>query len=476
MLQVTAPLTELPARPGHTQRWRTSLHAQGALAVEGEAHIWRGGRDRDKGEKEQVGGSASSGGQPPGEASGKVQGRGGDEAGGGDELRRSKLATALDRAKAEDEEPLGAMVPPRKQGKRGKKAEGEAAAGADKAGMAAGEAGASADGSAEPPQAAEMAAQPSQPAGADVTEPQIAGAAAGGSAAGSSAESAPKASWPQPPSLDAFMRPLEQMGERVGEMLHRHTHPHDSGQPSAQQQRSDDSGYASGSSSEGEDAAQRRGQQEARAAAGGAEPGSDVAAAGSWPSGGLFGGLSSQAITATIQDSVALLHHVKDSVEALTSNVQDGSLQRLSQQLADSRQAPPRRRPYSLLLAQVGWTGMGCYAWVPWAAAGQVGTLLLRMLRSPRHPLPLSCLQPHLKINAALGCLARMPLPALRAFSFPQASLEPLDFSPPGASARSAAAPAASTAAPARRGPTASLLSRASPSSALAEAWQPYLK
>lgn len=55
------------------------------------------------------------------------------------------------------------------------------------------------------------------------------------------------------------------------------------------------------------------------------------------------------------------LPQVKESVERLTSNVQDGSLQRLSQQLADTRAAPLRRRPYSMLLAQVcvrAWMGV----------------------------------------------------------------------------------------------------------------------
>ena len=62
---------------------------------------------------------------------------------------------------------------------------------------------------------------------------------------------------------------------------------------------------------------------------------------------------SPDSLSATIAESMALLQQVRQSVAQLTGNVQDGSLQRLSQQLADSRQAPPRRRPYSMLLAQV---------------------------------------------------------------------------------------------------------------------------
>lgn len=64
-----------------------------------------------------------------------------------------------------------------------------------------------------------------------------------------------------------------------------------------------------------------------------------------------------------------------------------------------------------------------------------------------------------------------MPLPALRSFSLPNASLEPLDH-PAGAGA----ARGASLGHPGARGSTPNLASRASHSSHLAEAWQPYLK
>ena len=61
-----------------------------------------------------------------------------------------------------------------------------------------------------------------------------------------------------------------------------------------------------------------------------------------------------------------------------------------------------------------------------------------------------------------------MPLPPLRAFSFPHASLEPLDGSSGGGGGGGGLhTPHAST---------SSLLSRASYSSQLAEAWQPYFK
>lgn len=65
-----------------------------------------------------------------------------------------------------------------------------------------------------------------------------------------------------------------------------------------------------------------------------------------------------------------------------------------------------------------------------------------------------------------------MPLPALRSFSFPHASLEPLEHyhpHPPGLSATAGGASA-------HHASSSSLVSRGSHSSHLAEAWQPYLK
>lgn len=168
--------------------------------------------------------------------------------------------------------------------------------------------------------------------------------------------------------------------------------------------------------------------------------------------------------------------------------LQDGSLQRLSQQLVDSRQEKPRQRPYSMLLAQVGLAGVqgrmggrhcvaGCWS----AAAGpkrlQPGGQPLRRPALTRPTAPHSSaptLQPHLKLNAAMGCLARMPLPPLRGFSFPQASLEPLE--PHGSGSSGQAGGSSSRAAHARQASSSSLISRASYSSQLAEAWQPYFK
>lgn len=64
-----------------------------------------------------------------------------------------------------------------------------------------------------------------------------------------------------------------------------------------------------------------------------------------------------------------------------------------------------------------------------------------------------------------------MPLPPLRAFSFPQASLEPLEQLG-GSGPRLLGAGGAHQ----RQSSNASLVSRASHSSHIAEAWQPYLK
>ena len=81
-----------------------------------------------------------------------------------------------------------------------------------------------------------------------------------------------------------------------------------------------------------------------------------------------------------------------------------------------------------------------------------------------------------------MGCLARMPLPALRAFSFPGATLEPLEglnnhshsHNHPSSSSAGVGGGVGRTVASAAS--LSSLHSRASYSSQLAEAWQPYFK
>jgi len=124
--------------------------------------------------------------------------------------------------------------------------------------------------------------------------------------------------------------------------------------------------------------------------------------------------ITAESVSAAIEESLAMLRQLKDTVSKVTGEVQDGSLQRLSEQL--SRRQGIRKRPYSMLLAQ-----------------------------------------PHLKINAAMGCLARMPLPPLGALS-PRRQVPPL------------------TSMHNRSTSASSLASRASLSSQLAEAWEPYLK
>lgn len=124
-------------------------------------------------------------------------------------------------------------------------------------------------------------------------------------------------------------------------------------------------------------------------------------------------------ISEAIAESLSLIRQLKDTVSKVTGDVQDGSLQRLSQQL--HRQPPPVRLPYSILLSQ-----------------------------------------PHLKLQGSMGCLARMPLPSL-AFGHDTSLREScLD---PATSGRHNRNPSMS-----------SLASRNSISSNLAEAWEPYLK
>ena len=448
-LQVTAPLTEFPPKSGVRERWRTSLHAQGALAVEGEAHIWKaaGSKAADSAAAAPSSSSSQQAADAPfGAAAPKQQqqARGSSEeaaAGGGEEPRRSRLASAIATAAA------------------------AAAAADDDEPQAAGSSGTSraAAGSGEQ-QRGPAASQPAAASAGDAA-PADAPAPCGAGQPGSSSRLAV-------PTLEEFIKPLEHLGEQMGEMLHHATHPHDPQQ--AQQHRQQQQQHGGGE--EGPSSAAAAGTSGSGAAA-------SSSSSGSLGQPGRLLGLSPDAISATLQDSVALLQQVRESVGRLTGNVQDGSLQRLSQQLAESRGMPQRRRPYSMLLAQVGshfGGGAGqeeCRCWLTaaWIALRHRQRALSNL--PPHHlppvrpaaSLPPSLLQPYLKLNAALGCLARMPLPALRAFSFPHASLEPLD--PTGSGAHSSG-----VAAGGRQASTSSLVSRASYSSNLAEQWQPYFK
>jgi hypothetical protein len=437
---VTAPLSEVPPKAGVAQRWRTSLHAQGALAVEGEAYIWRGAGTSAP----AAAAAAASPGSSPAASlgsslaadssaaaarqAGKGGGGAGEEEAGVGEPRRTRLASALEAAQAADGDV--APVERRQGGQQGvqeAQEPGPSAAGPAAAPAAAGPSGG-------PPAGVEQ-----QPEGATLP-------------AGSQAGDASRQQQQQQPlhRLEDFMRPLEQLGGQVGDVLHSMAHPrqHHSG-------------------------GQEQEQGGARPAVGGDSGGGTLDAVP------MPAAPPPQPLAAAIHESVALLQQVRQSVERLTGNVQDGSLQRLSQQLADSRQAPARRRPYSMLLAQVrGWGGGGAGRRLSAEARAPAclqahGRMMLaallagwvapanRLLPAPSRPL-----QPHLKLNAALGCLARMPLPALRAFSFPHASLEPGEAGGGGGAGGLHA----------RQASSSSLLSRASYSSQLAEAWQPYLK
>ena len=320
VLQVTAPLTELPPKSGVRERWRTSLHAQGALAVEGEAHIWKAAGSSAASSSSSASSSQLAADAPFGAAAPKQQQQAkgsGEEAAAAEEPRRSKLASAIATAAAAEDEPQAA-----------------GSSGSSRAAAASGEQ--------QPGPAASQPAAAAAPAEAPAATP-----AAGAGQAGSS----PRL---PVPSLEEFIKPLEHLGEQMGEMLHHATHPHD---------------------------AQQAQRQQHQQGGGGKEGPSNVAATGISSSGAASSsslarparllGLSPDTISATLQDSVALLQQVRESVGRLTGNVQDGSLQRLSQQLADSRGTPQRRRPYSMLLAQVGirvggqWSQAGGISWLP---------------------------------------------------------------------------------------------------------------
>jgi len=133
--------------------------------------------------------------------------------------------------------------------------------------------------------------------------------------------------------------------------------------------------------------------------------------------------VTSESVSAAIAESLVALRQLKETVSRVTSDVQDGSLQRLSEQL--SMQRAPRRKPYSMLLAQ-----------------------------------------PHVKLTAAMGCLARMPLPHVRALA-PGLQQHQMNQNP---------GPAPSTGNHRRSASMGSMTSRASLSSQLADAWEPYLK
>lgn len=144
--------------------------------------------------------------------------------------------------------------------------------------------------------------------------------------------------------------------------------------------------------------------------------------------------VTAESISNAIAESLSILKQIKENVNKMTGEVQGGSLQRFSDHL--SRRSTHRRRPYSILLAQ-----------------------------------------PHVKLNAAMGCLARMPLPPLTGLAR-LGSLSEVSENGTATYLGGGTVPNASSTGLLHRrdASTTSLASRASFSSQLAEAWEPYLK
>lgn len=148
--------------------------------------------------------------------------------------------------------------------------------------------------------------------------------------------------------------------------------------------------------------------------------------------------MTADEISTAIRNSAALLSELKESVVRLTDSVQDGSLQRLSDQLGGRGAA--KKRPRSLLLGPS-----------------------------------------FIKLNAAMGCLARMPLPAVSGvLGFP-AQLGSGGGNVGGGedgdgSGDNVMIMAGGGGGGGLRNRNASTASLASLSSQIAEAWEPYLK
>lgn len=286
-LQVTAPLSEMPGRLGSQQKWRTSLHAQGALAVEGEAWIWRGAAGGSKeGSKEvaKEGSTPAAAGQAPEppaakqlQAGASIEENGGDPVAAAEEPPKSRLARAMDSAAAAEADPL---VPRRQGGGRKRGSSGDAA-GADAEDRHEGGAGSQ-------PADPALAAPPKDASSKDVGSGEHGSAAAG--SGGAVAERQLTAT-----SLEQFMRPLEHLGEQMSDMLHHVTHP------GAQQQAQQ------GAGSEQPAAGQQQGAQPPLWGTSSANMGPPSSSSSSPP---LLLGLSSQSITSAIQDSATLLKQV----------------------------------------------------------------------------------------------------------------------------------------------------------------------
>jgi len=131
--------------------------------------------------------------------------------------------------------------------------------------------------------------------------------------------------------------------------------------------------------------------------------------------------ITSESIIDSISESLNALENIRSNVSRMTEEVQEGGLQKFAANA--KRKGKRRARPYSFLLSQ-----------------------------------------PHVKIAASLGCLARMPLPnqfgLFRADDISEAYSGPIV---PSLGRNLNAS-------------TASLVSRASFTSQLADTWEPYLK
>jgi len=131
--------------------------------------------------------------------------------------------------------------------------------------------------------------------------------------------------------------------------------------------------------------------------------------------------ITSDSIITSISESLSALENIRANVSKMTEGVQEGALQKF---VANAKHTgKSRARPYSFLLSQ-----------------------------------------PHVKVAASLGCLARMPLP--NRFGF---------FGSDDVSDASTG-PVVPSLGRNLNASTASLLSRASFTSQLADTWEPYLK
>lgn len=257
--QVSAPMTEAEHTGPSTLPLNTVLHAQGAVAVEGEAYVWRGGSSAAKPNADtKPSDSQAEGGAPEDHTQTQIG-------------KSLASATAADQGLEVDESSTSASTSALPDGK----GEGPWV-------QQQGEAG--------PP--------------AVVTTPTSAPAPA---PAPDAVEDKEHHSTFQD-SLESFIRPLEDLGHTLQESIHL---------PSFIKPQE---------------------EVESKAPLPVQHPNRLLP-------------VTADSINTVIEDSLALLTRVKRSVAKVASDVQDGSLQRLSEQL--SPKPVGRRRPYSMMLGQV---------------------------------------------------------------------------------------------------------------------------